>query len=123
MLDDWDLAIDASNTWDMLPYTFVVDWFISIGDYLETCENREYLHNLDVLETTRSRRNEFPQFDMVKFKTILNLKCCIDGDFHLVHYLRLLSSSVIYPRPGIDTNWSNGNHVLEATTLLVQNAH
>lgn len=123
MLDDWDLAIDTSNTWDMLPYTFVVDWFISIGDYLETCENSEYLHNLDVLETTRSRRNEFPQFDMVKFKTILNLKCCIDGDFHLVHYLRLLSPSVIYPRPGIDTNWSNGNHVVEATMLLVQNAH
>lgn len=29
------LALDAYNTWDMIPLSFVLDWFLPIGDFLE----------------------------------------------------------------------------------------
>lgn len=121
LLDDWDLSINAGNVWDMIPFSFVLDWFVSVGDCLNTYDNVQYMKRLDVLGTTRSRRGEYPLFDSVYFRTLLNLSCPVDGDFHLIHYKRLLSSTVIYPRIGIDTDWSKGNHVTEATALLIQN--
>jgi hypothetical protein len=34
-LMDWDAWPTLENIWDMVPYSFVVDWFISIGDLLK----------------------------------------------------------------------------------------
>lgn len=31
----YNLRLSATNVWDMIPYSFVVDWFLGIGDVLE----------------------------------------------------------------------------------------
>lgn len=31
----YNLRLSATNVWDMIPYSFVVDWFLGIGDILE----------------------------------------------------------------------------------------
>lgn len=36
------LALDGYNTWDMIPYSFIVDWFLRIGDLLEDARTRNY---------------------------------------------------------------------------------
>lgn len=121
-LDDWDLAFNAGNVWDLIPFSFVVDWFINIGEMLEADDNRRYLHRLPVLGTVRSRKCEFPPFDNLLFSKLLGLNFHVAGNYHFVRYERILSSSVIYPRVGMNTEWSIGNHVVEAIALLVQKA-
>lgn len=38
-LDKAGLKLSAYNVWDMIPYSFVVDWFLGIGDLLEWAES------------------------------------------------------------------------------------
>jgi hypothetical protein len=45
-LFELDLAPTVSNVWDMIPYSFLVDWFIPIGDQAEVLESRSYLQTL-----------------------------------------------------------------------------
>lgn len=35
MLKRTGLCLDAYNIWDMIPLSFVIDWFLPIGDFLE----------------------------------------------------------------------------------------
>lgn len=41
-----DVLPTASNLWDMVPWSFVLDWFLPIGDTLEIGEVRQYLASL-----------------------------------------------------------------------------
>lgn len=40
------LALDAYNLWDMIPYSFMVDWFLHIGNLIESGRNRRYAMRL-----------------------------------------------------------------------------
>lgn len=37
-LEAYGLKLSAYNAWDMIPYSFIVDWFLHIGDFLEWFE-------------------------------------------------------------------------------------
>lgn len=39
-----DLVLTSENMWDMVPYSFVIDWFISIGDVLSALDGYASLH-------------------------------------------------------------------------------
>jgi len=41
------LNFNASNIWDMVPYSFVVDWFLGISDVLKWFENWTYSFNFE----------------------------------------------------------------------------
>jgi hypothetical protein len=43
--------------WEVLPYSFVVDWFLPIGPYLETLSSWDGLVFLDGFETQFTRKN------------------------------------------------------------------
>jgi hypothetical protein len=36
------IALNGYNAWDMIPYSFVADWFLHIGDILERWEAQKY---------------------------------------------------------------------------------
>lgn len=40
------LKLSAYNAWDMIPYSFIVDWFIPVGEFLESLETRSEVANL-----------------------------------------------------------------------------
>lgn len=44
----WDIFPELGNVYDMIPYSFVVDWFIPFGDILDKIDNHTYSHTLDV---------------------------------------------------------------------------
>jgi hypothetical protein len=41
-----DLVPNLSNIWDLVPLSFVVDWFISLGDELTALDNVKYLNSV-----------------------------------------------------------------------------
>ncbi len=43
-----DVIPSLANLWDFIPYSFVVDWFLPIGDALEAAETRNYLSTFQV---------------------------------------------------------------------------
>lgn len=52
----WDAALTLENTWDLIPFSFVVDWFAPIGDYLNQYDDGILARMLpikDVLQSTK----------------------------------------------------------------------
>lgn len=41
-----DILPTASNIWDLIPYSFVVDWFVPLGNKLADIENGHYIETL-----------------------------------------------------------------------------
>lgn len=39
LLEASDISLEASNLWDLIPFSFVVDWFTNVGDILESFDN------------------------------------------------------------------------------------
>lgn len=40
--EKWGLALDAVNAWDLIPYSFIVDWFIPVSDLLERWQSQSF---------------------------------------------------------------------------------
>lgn len=40
----WGLALTAYNAWDLVPYSFIVDWFLDVGGALERGESIKYAY-------------------------------------------------------------------------------
>lgn len=52
-----DAFITLENSWDMVPWSFVIDWFVQVGDWLQSLDNYANLvQKHDVICTGRSVR-------------------------------------------------------------------
>lgn len=58
-VERYGLALDGYNVWDMIPYSFIVDWFLHIGDILETARSRNYAMRLKPSAVWYSMTHEF----------------------------------------------------------------
>lgn len=54
----WDIFPELGNVYDLIPYSFVVDWFLPIGDILDKIDNHTYASTLDVKGVIRSDKYE-----------------------------------------------------------------
>lgn len=55
-LHSWDVLPTPANLWDMIPFSFVMDWFIDIGSYLEAIDTRDYMQTLRIFTSIHSKR-------------------------------------------------------------------
>lgn len=56
ILDTFGLRVNLSNTWDMIPFSFVVDWFTRVGDMLASIDAAEFWAQVPVSCYTQSRK-------------------------------------------------------------------
>jgi hypothetical protein len=113
-LDSWGLLPTAENLWDLVPYSFVIDWLVDVGGYLERIDTRLRLKRLDIRYVTSSLKqtlrrdispsNSFPY----------------TGYVSLVQYHRWVSDQCPVPPLSLETTFQDFNHWLESTALLVQ---
>lgn len=40
--EKWGIALDAVNAWDLIPYSFIVDWFIPVSNLLERWQSQSF---------------------------------------------------------------------------------
>lgn len=40
--EKWGFALDAVNAWDLIPYSFIVDWVIPVSDLLERWQSQSF---------------------------------------------------------------------------------
>ncbi|DAD50955.1 TPA_asm: maturation protein [ssRNA phage SRR6255746_1] len=55
-LMDWDILPTLQNVWDLIPYSFVVDWFTDFSRTLDRIDSHTYLNTLRVLGTIKTRK-------------------------------------------------------------------
>lgn len=109
----------ASIAWELVPFSFVADWFIPVGSYLDAQALERALTGTFVTThkfTVRSLRK--------KAKTSWQLSSTNDGSkcfFERVNLTRTVSSSLSIPRPSVKplgkvATWA---HAANAVALLI----
>lgn len=73
-LSDHGMLNPASLAWELMPYSFVVDWWFNVGDVLASLDNLFIIDALYVLDSSSVRRTEYvkPRNDgrLVKTQTL-----------------------------------------------------
>lgn len=64
LLYDLDVRLTAVNSWDLLPWSFVVDWFVDVGSLCEDLDYSAYITQLAVKNFVTSRHNLLRSDDM-----------------------------------------------------------
>lgn len=113
----WGLFPSVTNLWDILPYSFVVDWIVQYGDlfkdvdaYLETRDYFpiEYVVMSEKWEKTKSISKIAPQFSAAT------------GNVTYSYYVRWISSELPLPTVSLEAESTAGLHLLESTALVIQ---
>jgi hypothetical protein len=53
-LYDWDIYPSLGNMWDLIPYSFVADWIVGVGDLLEDIDANAYMLYYYIKSITKS---------------------------------------------------------------------
>lgn len=112
VLEVLGLDINLSNTWDTLPFSFVVDWFTNIGDILARLDHSDTVSKLNVRSviTTTKRTSRL---------TPLTSHYC-DDICTQVLYQRTISNAL--PVGNVSFSLKNPlSHIAEGTALIVAN--
>lgn len=115
----YDFELDASNLWDMVPYSFVVDWFYDLGSFLQAADNyftvaRKY-KVLGVVESFRKTRKSHT-INMQDFPASLT------GNVEFTYYRRKVYKEPVVPTPPSDVTINPSRlHVVEGAALVLAN--
>lgn len=102
------------NVWDLIPYSFVLDWFVDVGGFLERVDTRLRLLRLNIRYATMSRK--------IRIEGMLKASPGhpYAGYVTWEHYHRWVSSQCPVPPLSLQMNNEDFNHWLESGALLVQ---
>lgn len=57
---EWDVLPTLGNVWDMIPYSFVMNWFIDVESMLVAIDTRAAINRLDVIGTLYTEKIRYP---------------------------------------------------------------
>lgn len=109
----FDLDLDVGNLWDLLPWSFVVDWFVGVGECAEQAAN--YVDLCQVHDVIYACKSIVKQLDLDSSELSAGCGSCV-----LRYYKRTYSKELI--KPTFVANVNNGlDHWVEAGALLISN--
>jgi hypothetical protein len=107
-------ALNFRNIWDLIPYSFVIDWFLDVGNFLERVDTRLRLLRMNIRYTTMSRKDSIST-------DIFGLGgTSFVGNCQLVQYHRWTSDQCPEPRLIARPTFQDFNHWLESGALIHQ---
>ena len=110
---DYDLALTPENLWDLVPFSFVVDWFIGVGAALESASNYyTFTQRHEVLCTGRSIK-------ATKDISASQLHCGWQGTLKCSYYRRFYVEGAISPTFFFSNSVNPLDHVVEGSALIV----
>lgn len=113
-LDSIGFLPTFENVWDLLPYSFVVDWFTDVGGLLERIDSKLRLSRLGIRYTTMSLKKTGT------YHLVPTPDLPFSGTIKLVHYHRWTSDQCPVPPLSVPLNGKTFNHWLEASALILQ---
>lgn len=117
-LRKFDAYPDYKNLWDLIPFSFVVDWFIDVGNLLDHLDAVSEFSSYDIIASAMSSKTE---------RTVpageLGLSAFV-GDVVCKRYTRTFSSVAIPPSYSFnDLSSKSFDQWIEGTALMVQKIH
>lgn len=111
-----DFALSSENWWDMVPYSFVVDWFIGVGDVLQALDN---FYNLtqrhEVICAGKSILEE-----RILSKSALGLADnLVTSPMVASRYYRMYQKKLVTPSLVPSVTINPFNHLIEAAALVI----
>lgn len=67
-LSSYGIRINMTNIWDMIPYSFVVDWFTDLGGFFESLDSWLYACKLPIKEVWYSASSNYTSGTQVYFR-------------------------------------------------------
>lgn len=114
MVDSAGFSLTLENIWDLIPYSFVLDWFVNVGEFLHRVDTRLRMYELRIQYATMSRKRQADN-DVAYSSTIP-----ISGTLSMVQYSRWTSDQCPVPPLSFQNTITAPSHWLEAGALLVQ---
>ena len=110
---DNDLALTPENLWDLVPFSFVVDWFTSIGNVLEDASNYfTFVQKHEVICTGRSIK-------ATRNISARQLSSRYAGSISISYYHRKYTKGPINPTFHFSNSVNPLDHAIEGTALIV----
>lgn len=121
LFDSWNTGflLTGKNGWDMIPFSFVADWFLNVSTYLEACDVANASQLMDIVQVIYSTK----QSNTVT----MNGAYSVDGNFYsgilrTSMYQRRCDSSLFLPARELGFSDSEFTHWTESIALAVTNA-
>jgi hypothetical protein len=113
-VDSAGFALTLENVWDLIPYSFVLDWFIDVGSFLERVDSRMRLLYQNIRYVTMSRK------DIRSLSIQTSTAFPFVGSIQLVRYQRWTQDHCPVPPLFFRNTPSYSDHWLEAGALITQ---
>lgn len=114
---EWDYWPTLENTWDMIPLSFVVDWFVHIGDWLGGIDRLVYMQYIDLASIIVSEKDIF-SCNLAWLNSHLTLTRCVRAQ--CVVYKRRHTSSLDWQPFGGLFGLPSSINVVDAGALALQ---
>lgn len=124
--DDWrdfarswfnsGLFPSLTNAWDLIPLSFVLDWFFRVESYLDAIDANTYLATYEISSTVYSKKTLFHDVGWY----FSNTSWTLSGDVQYVDYFRHVGSNVHKP-VFFDPQPRDFKNYAELTSLIVVN--
>lgn len=112
----WGVYPRITDLWDIIPYSFCIDWFIQFGDFFDDVANfldvKDYF---PVKEVISSEKWEY-QVDAADIVPEYGAS----GQIHFKYYTRWISKELPLPPVHLEAASGLDNHLVEATALVLQ---
>lgn len=110
LIEALGIDINLSNTWDMLPFSFVVDWFVSIGDTLHSIDVSDLGSKVSIISIINSYKRVIPY--------VIKPEYSVTGTLTRVEYSRSIQHEL--PRRVCDVHFNNPtSHLLDGSSLFI----
>lgn len=104
------LSLNLGNTWDLLPFSFVVDWFVNLGDILSRIDH------FDTVSEMRIRTSVASTKEVITFQPLVRYGCT--SLCTVASYQRDVLESL--PIGRFEVSLKNpANHILDGLALVV----
>lgn len=111
-----DVVPSIANIWDAIPFSFLVDWIVPIGDQAERLESSHYMQTLQLQKAFYSRRYTW-SWDLSETSRNGNL---YRGRVRYGYYRRRVATSFTEPLFRAERPQGSFTHAVEGSALFVQ---
>lgn len=112
-LQSWDLFPSLENVWDIIPYSFVVDWFVDIEGFLQAIDARTLMSTMNIFRVLYSEKFSW-RIDLsalAGFRTTGNVRC--------TYYTRWSQHEAEPVIPSF-SGGQPSDHLIEGSALIIQ---
>lgn len=109
----WDLLPTLENIWDLVPYSFVVDWFVNVGDILDGIDSILYTKTMDITNTCYGVKSTWSP-------THLDTTLGVFGNVEATYYSRLCPSVPFQYVPTFSGSLPSAINIVDGASLIIQ---